>query len=237
MLSLVFAYLAGALTILNPCVLPLLPVVLAGARARGTMAPMAMAAGLALTFGIIGTVLASAGVELGDTGVIRWVAAGAMIAFGLALAIPALGHTLEGVLLPLTRASDGLAERVPAAGLLGAAATGAVLAIAWAPCVGPSLGAAIALAASGGSQAQVFATMSVFALGAASSLLAAGFVLGRLTGSGRAAAGQSAQVGRTVLGLSFVLVGLLILTGWDKVVEARIVEAMPDWLVLFATQF
>lgn len=236
MFSLAFAFLAGTLTILNPCVLPLVPVVLSGARARGVGAPLALAAGLALTFGIVGTVLASSGAELGDTGAVRMVAAILMTGFGLALAVPSIGHQLETVLLPLTQWSDSAAARLPSAGLLGAAGMGAVLAIAWAPCVGPSLGAAISLAAAGGSQAHVFATMTVFALGAAASLLSAGYVLGRLTGS-RAAAGRTAQIGRTLLGVSFVLVGLAILTGFDKIAEARIAEAMPDWLVLFATQY
>ena len=61
--------------------------------------------------------------------------------------------------------------------------------------------------------------------------------LGAGDGLGRAAAGRTAQIGRTLLGVSFVLVGLAILTGYDKIVEAQIVEAMPDWLVLFATQY
>lgn len=237
MLSLVFAFLAGTLTILNPCVLPLVPVVLSGARARGVGAPLALAAGLALTFGIVGTLLASSGAELGDTGTVRLGAAGLMTIFGLALVVPSIGHRFEDVLGPLTQWTEGLSARLPSAGLLGAAGMGAVLAIAWAPCIGPSLGAAISLAATGGSQAHVFATMTVFALGAAASLLTAGFVLGRLTGSGRAAAGRTALIGRMLLGVSFVGVGLAILTGYDKIVEARIVEAMPDWLVLFATQF
>jgi cytochrome c biogenesis protein CcdA len=236
MLTLVFAYLAGTLTILNPCVLPLVPVVLAGARSRGAAQPIALAGGLALTFGVIGTVLASAGVELGDTGLVRTSAAILMIVFGAALVVPSLGHRVEAALLPLTQASDGLAARLPLSGLVGAAATGGLLAIAWAPCVGPSLGAAIALAASGGSQSQVFAVMTVFALGAATSLLVAGFVLGRMTGGSRAKASRSASAGRILLGTSFALVGTLIFTGYDKVFEARIVEAMPDWLVLFATQ-
>lgn len=236
-MSLIFAFLAGTLTILNPCVLPLLPVVLAGVRSRGVAGPLALATGLAVTFGVIGTALASAGVELGDTGVVRTIAAAAMIVFGLALVVPRLGHTVEALLLPLTQASDGVASRLPASGIAGAAGTGALLAVAWAPCVGPSLGAAIALAASGGSQAQVFAVMTVFALGAAASLLGAGFVLGRLSSGGRAAAGRSAVVGRWLLGASFALVGVLILTGTDKILEARIAEAMPDWLVLFATRY
>ena len=70
----------------------------------------------------------------------------AMIVFGLALVVPRLGHMVETVLLPLTQASDGVASRLPASGIAGAAGTGALLAVAWAPCVGPSLGAAIALA-------------------------------------------------------------------------------------------
>jgi cytochrome c biogenesis protein CcdA len=237
MFSLAFAFLAGTLTILNPCVLPLVPVVLSGARARGVGAPLALAAGLALTFGIVGTVLASTGTELGDTGVVRLIAAGLMTVFGLALMVPAVGHRLEIVLSPLAQWSEGAAARLPSVGLFGAAGMGAVLAIAWAPCVGPSLGAAIALAATGGSQAHVFATMTVFALGAAASLLSAGFVLGRLAGSGRSAAGRTALIGRTLLGCSFVLVGVAILTGYDKIVEAMIVEAMPEWLVMFATQY
>lgn len=160
-----------------------------------------------------------------------------MTVFGLALVVPSIGNRFEDVLVPLTRWAEAMAARLPSAGLLGAAGMGAVLAIAWAPCVGPSLGAAISLAATGGSKAHVFAIMTVFALGAAASLLTAGFVLGRLTGSGRAAAGRTAQAGRTLLGVSFVLVGLAILTGYDKIVEAKIVEAMPDRLALFATQF
>ena len=78
---------------------------------------------------------------------------------------------------------------------------------------------------------------SIQALGAAASLLAAGFALGKLTGSDRATAARSAAVGRVVLGLSFALVGLAILTGYDKIIEAKIADVMPDWLVLFATRF
>ena len=90
----------------------------------------------------------------------------------------------------------GALNCLPAAGLLGSFAAGIVLAFAWAPCVGPTLGAAFALAASGGSLAAAMATMFVFALGAALALLAAGFGLGKLAGrrtvapAGRASAGR-----------------------------------------------
>ena len=234
-MGLVLAYLAGLLTILNPCVLPLAPIVIAGARAQDVRGPVAVAAGLALAFGLIGGMLAAAGVELGETGLVRTLAGALMIVFGLVLLLPSLGHSFERLFSPLVGWSERISQRLPGAGLAGQAATGAVLAVAWTPCVGPTLGAALALAASGGSIASAMATMTIFALGTATSLLAAGYGLGLLARRGRQLAGRSAAIGRALLGLVFALTGVGIISGLDRAVEAGLVEAMPDWLVSFAT--
>jgi len=79
-LAIGLAFLAGLLTIFNPCVLPLAPVVVAGAAARDPRGPFALAAGLALTFGIVGGLIASAGTELGDNAIVRTASALVMIA-------------------------------------------------------------------------------------------------------------------------------------------------------------
>ena len=79
-------------------------------------------------------------------------------------------------------------------------------------------------------------TMVVFALGAAVSLLIAGFVVGRLTRQSKAATRNSARIGRTSFGGVLVVVGLAALTGLARILEARLVQIMPDWLVMFATQ-
>ncbi|WP_158808748.1 cytochrome c biogenesis CcdA family protein [Beijerinckia sp. L45] len=235
-MTLVLAFVAGLLTILSPCVLPLAPIVIAGARARGAAGPLMLAAGLALTFGIVGGALASAGIEAGDTAWVRVVSAIIMVLVGAAMLIPMLSHSAEAAMAPLAGWADRLANRLPAAGLIGQFAAGVVLAFAWAPCVGPTLGAAFALAASGGSLAAAMATMTVFALGAAISLLAVGYGLGRLALNARMLAGRAARIGRGALGAAFVIVGAIILTGFDRVVEASFVQAMPDWLVVFATR-
>ena len=120
--------------------------------------------------------------------------------------------------------------------LFAQAGMGVVMALAWAPCAGPTLGAALALAASGGSLAAAMATMTVFALGAALSLLAAGYGLGHLAKRGRAFANRAAAGSRAILGIAFALVGVLILTGADRALEAGFVQAMPDWLVAFITR-
>jgi len=234
--TLLLALLAGILTILSPCVLPLAPIVIAGARAQDARGPLALAAGLALTFGIVGGSLASLGIEFGETGWVRRVSAAIMIAIGLAMLVPTFGHWAEQLLAPASRFSDALAKRLPTAGLWGQVGAGVVLALGWAPCVGPTLGAAFSLAASGGSLAASMAIMTIFAIGAAASLLAVGYGLGRLAGSGRKLAGRAGQIGRGGLGIAFALVGAAILSGLDHQLEAAFIQTMPDWLVNFATQ-
>ncbi len=126
-----------------------------------------------------------------------------------------------------------LRERLPNAGLIGQAATGVVVAFAWAPCAGPILGAALLLAAKGGSLAAAIFTMTAYALGAAGALLAVGYALGRIASKGRLA--LAGAVGRVTLGLAFALIGAAILTGLDHHIEAVLVAAMPGWLSAFAT--
>ncbi len=234
MTALALSFLAGLLTILSPCVLPLAPIVVAASRAQGFAGPLALAGGLAASFGIVGGALAAAGVEAGDSPVLRIVAAVALAGAGLALLSPALQARLEHALSPLARAGGVLERRLPA-GLIGQAALGAALALAWAPCAGPTLGAAFALAASGG-RGFAMLSMAVFALGAAASLLAAGFLVGRLAALGRGRVRAAAAVGRYVFGAILIAVGVGVVTGWDHKVEAWAIAAMPDWLTAFATQ-
>ncbi len=233
MLTLLLAFIAGALTIFSPCVLPLAPIVVAGGRAENPLGPLALAAGLAATFGIAGGALVAAGVEVGDSWMLRAVAAALMLATGLVLLFPILQNRLEMILAPIAGLSESLGSRLPRAGLLGQFALGAVLAFAWAPCAGPTLGAAFALAASGGSMGFSMLTMAIFALGAASALLAAGYGLGKLA-LGRLRIAASA--GRIALGAALTIVGAFVLTGVDQRVEVVLLDAMPNWLVTFAGQ-
>lgn len=236
MLAIGLAFLAGLLTILNPCVLPLVPVVVAGAAARDPHGPFALALGLALTFGVVGGLIASAGAELGDNEILKLISALVMVALGLAIALPVVSHVSEQVLAPVVALGHRLSAGIPATGLWGQAGLGALLALLWGPCVGPTLGAALVLAAGTGTLPLAMLTMAVFALGAAVSLLLAGLIVGRLTRQSKAATRNSARIGRMILGGVLVVVGLLALTGFDRVLEGSLVQIMPEWLVLFATQ-
>jgi cytochrome c biogenesis protein CcdA len=233
LVDLPLAFAAGLLTILSPCVLPLAPIVVAATRARDPRGPVALAFGLAATFGIVGGVLASSGVEFGDSALARAASAIIMIAIGAALLAPAIGERIERRLGFIGRAADVMSERLPNAGLAGQAATGVVLAFAWAPCAGPILGAALLIAARGGSLAAAIATMTVYALGAAGALLAVGYAVGRVASKARLA--WAGAAGGLALGAAFLLIGAAVLTGLDHHIEAVLVAAMPDWLTAFAT--
>jgi cytochrome c biogenesis protein CcdA len=221
------------LTIFSPCVLPLAPIVVASARASDPRGPIALSLGLAATFGVVGGILASFGVEFGDSTLARAASAVIMIAIGAALLAPAIGDRIERQLGFVSRAADVMSERLPNAGLAGQAATGVVLAFAWAPCAGPILGAALVLAAKGGSLAAAIATMTVYALGAAGALIGVGHAAGRIGSKARLA--WAGTGGRLVLGAAFLAIGAAVLTGLDHHIEAVLVAAMPDWLTAFAT--
>ena len=179
--------------------------------------------------------LAAAGVGAGDSFALRALSAVLLLGAGVAVLSPALQGGIERALAPLGSAGAALERRLPA-GLIGQAALGAVLALAWAPCAGPTLGAAFALAASGGSRGFAMLSMAVFALGAAASLLAAGFGVGRLAALGRARTRLAIAAARLVFGATLVAVGLAVLTGFDHRLEAWALSAMPDWLVAFSAQ-
>lgn len=228
-----FAFLAGLLTILSPCALPLAPIVVASARAEDPRGPFALAAGLAAAFGISGGLLASAGVEAGEAFGLRVGAAVLMLAVGALLLVPAAGDRLTAALEPLV-ARFGAAQAGIGRGLAGQFALGGLLAIGWAPCAGPTLGAAFTLAAKQGNFAGAVATMAVYALGAAASLLAVGFGVGRFAGRFKTGARASGRYGRFALGGLLALTGILSLTGYDLVVEAKILDVMPDWLARLA---
>ncbi len=233
--TLPLSFAAGVLTIASPCVLSLVPIVVAGARAQDPRAPLALAAGMAATFAIVGGLLASIGVDFGDGPYLREIAAVAILLVGLALLSPALGHKFAAALAPLQRLGGALENRLPRAGLLGHAAAGALLALVWAPCAGPTLAAAFLLAARGGGLPFAMLSMGVFALGAASALLALGYGVGRLAGKRRGAALATGAAARMLFGAAFCLVGALILTSWDHRLESFAVAHTPGWLTRLTT--
>ena len=236
--SLVLAFFAGLLSILSPCVLPLLPVVLGAAVAQHRAGPAALALGLALSFVTIGLFVATIGYNIGITGdFFRVLAAVLMIGFGLVLCAPPLQRRLATAGGPVSQWAEGRFGSVSGQGLPGQFGVGLLLGAVWSPCVGPTLGAASVLAAQGRDLGAVALTMLVFGLGAGLPLLLLGLLSRQAFMRARnrmLAAGQGLKL---ALGGVLVAVGVLILSGLDKQLETLLVQSSPEWLTLLTTRF
>jgi cytochrome c-type biogenesis protein len=229
---------AGALSTLSPCVLPLVPVLLASAANAHRWGPVALGTGLALSFALIGTFLATVGAALGlDPDTFRSIGAAALALFGLILLVPKLQAVFGAAMSGLSSSGHQLLARITLDGLAGQLVIGLLLGAVWSPCVGPTLGAATTLASQGKDLTQITVLMAVFGAGAAAPLVILGSlsrvslvkVRGRLLNAGR--------YGKQVFGSSMLCFGILIVTGADKSVEAWILNRTPDWLTAFSTRF
>jgi len=236
MTSLFLALAAGVLSTLSPCVLPLLPAILMGATAQHRFGPLALAGGLALSFAGIGLFVATIGYGLGLTGdVFRIVGGVLMLGIGAVLLVPAAQVQWAIAAGPLQQWTETRFGGLATTGWKGQFGLGLLLGVVWAPCVGPTLGAASLLAAQGEDLASVAATTFLFAIGAAIPLLLLAMVSQTaLRGWAKRLSG-SAGWGKLVLGAVLVVIGLLILTGLDKQIEAYLVAISPAWLTTLTT--
>src|SRR5215470_9579158 len=147
--SLGLAFVAGVLSILSPCVLPLIPIVLGTAASQQRLGPVALAIGLAVSFVAVGLFVATIGYSIGvDAGVFR--AASATV-----LLVPRLQARLALASGPIANWTDQRFGNAHGNGIAGQFWVGVLLGAAWSPCVGPTLGAASLLAAQGRDLPQV----------------------------------------------------------------------------------
>ena len=229
-------FAAGALTILSPCVLPLVPIVLGSAAQENRFGPLALAGGLVAGFTVVGFALATVGVAAGiDTEFVRYLGALLLGLFGLALLLPQGQLVLERATAPAARWAGERQAGLERYGLAGQAAIGALLGVVWSPCVGPTLGAATVLASQGESLGAVAAVMLAFGLGIAAVMLAIATMGRPLLLRVRARMMRAGTGGRRILGALLVAVSVMIGTGLDRMLEAAIVQNSPDWLVAAST--
>ncbi|HLZ06316.1 MAG TPA: cytochrome c biogenesis protein CcdA [Bradyrhizobium sp.] len=236
MIAIALAFLAGWLSILSPCVLPLVPIVLGAAVAAHPLGAVALATGLATSFTGLGLFLALAGFGAGlDADTLRLAAAVMMIALGAILIVPSWQTRLAAAGGPVSRWADQRLGGLAFSGFAGQFAIGLLLGVVWSPCVGPTLGAASLLAAQGRDLPQVTLTMIAFGIGAALPLALLGLVSRAALARVRSRLMSAGKLGKALLGAAFVLVGVAVISGVDHQIEAALVDASPAWLTQLTT--
>ncbi|CAB3652273.1 cytochrome c biogenesis CcdA family protein [Paraburkholderia rhynchosiae] len=227
---------AGALSTLSPCVLPLVPVLVASALSTHRMAVFALALGLGASFSVIGIFLAALGTSLGfDESLFRNVAALLMILFGLVMLSARLQAGFSRATARLGSAGQKWLSKVRGDTVPGQFAIGLLVGVVWTPCVGPTLGAATTLASQGQSLGDVAMLMMVFGAGAGFPLVILGVISRASMARWRGGLGSAARVGKAIFGALFVAFGVLALTGLDRALETAILSASPPWLIALTT--
>ena len=230
--------LAGALSTLSPCVLPLIPLVIGAAVAAHRWGAFALAAGLALSFALIGLFLATLGVSLGlDPDTFRVAGAIILACFGLILLVPALQAAFTRVTGSWSNSGTALLNRINADGLVGQFLVGTLLGVIWSPCVGPTLGAATTLASQGQDLAQIGLLMLMFGVGAAVPLIVVGSISRAAMMRVRGRLMSVGQRGKQLFGLMMLCLGVMIATGIDKPVEAWILDHTPESITAVTTRY
>jgi cytochrome c biogenesis protein CcdA/thiol-disulfide isomerase/thioredoxin len=199
------SYLGGILTILSPCILPVLPFVFARSDAPFRRSGLPLLAGMALTFAAIASIATLGGSWAVHANQAGRIAAMILLAlFGLTLLLPSLAEHLTR---PLVALGDRLSSR--AQGSSGGIGTSLLLGVAtgllWAPCAGPILGLLLTGAAIQGASANTTLLLLAYALGAATSLAAALLIGGKLFAAMKKSLGAGEWIRRGL--------GVLVLAG------------------------
>lgn len=227
------ALAAGGLSTLNPCVFPLLPLVVGGSLQAHRAGPVFMGLGMVASFALIGLLVGVAGPALGiDGDSIRTAGGVLLLLLGAVMLVPALNEHFTRLMTPLASGADGLSSRINATSLGGSFLLGGLLGLVWSPCSGPLLISALTLVASEGGALRGTLILGAFGLGAAVPLIIAayasragftrmrGWVLGHI------------KTLKTGFGIMLVGLGIAILMNWDKRLEALVIPFLPDWWIL-----
>ena len=223
MLIILLAYLGGLLTIVSPCILPVLPFVFARAGRSFARSTLPLLGGMAATFAIVATLAAVGGgwaVQANAIG--RWAALILLALFGIALVFPGVSDRLTR---PLVALGSRLSEREAGRdSVWSSAVLGVATGLLWAPCAGPILGIIFTAAAIQGASFNTTLLLLAYALGAATSLALALLVGGTLFARMKRSLGASERIRQALGVLVLVCVGAIAL-GLDTRVLAKLSSA------------
>lgn len=223
--SIPLAFMAGVIGLLSPCVLPMLPAIIASATQSSKKGLVCLAAGLSIAFALAGTLVTFMLLSAGfSPDILRDITAVILVIMGLLLLFKSLSDRFSYGLSRLVSFLPAYSNETHH-GLFSQFMIGASLGLVWLPCVGPTIGSAIALASQGQDMLMAFTVMLAYGLGTAIPLI----FIGSLAGSKMKNLRFSADITRKAMGVTFLLLGLAILTGFDHWLEILAMAWLPDW--------
>lgn len=229
--QIVLAFMAGISTTLSPCVIPVIPLVIGGASRSSHLGPLYLLFGFICSFTLTGTFAVMLLFKLGLPLEILSKSAAILLVFvGGFLLFPSLDELLKKITNRTSDLGTRLTQKLDLSNIWGQFAMGTLIGLIWAPCTGPTLGAAISLASQGENLLQSFLVMLSFSFGACFPLS----IYGVIANSWAKQRWRMSTLGtklRKIIAILFMIIGLSILFGWQKTFEAWVLSKLPDWWV------
>lgn len=219
------ALAGGFLTVLSPCILPVLPILVGRSLQTHRLGPLMLVAGLVGGFALAGSLL---GVTVswfaGAASLLRTAAIVVLLVLGILAFFPSLSARVFGYL------KIGGSGESNLTGLWGEFWLGSQLGLVWTPCAGPVLGSILTLAAIGNDGLAAFGLLVVYGLGAAVPMLALAYG-GRALGRKLLSVRPQSEILQRVGGAAVAATALAILLGWDVQVQLWLAPLFPQLLV------
>lgn len=237
-MDLLFGYIAGILTLINPCILPVLPIVLGASIQNDRRAPLLLALGLCITFVSMGMLVATVGHSIGLTETrLAQIGSILMIGFGLVLLIPKLNQRFVDITSGISAKADDRLTTTQQNSTIGIILGGMLLGLVWSPCIGPTLGGAISMASQGQNLIWAFMIMLSFALGVSTIIIALGYGTREIIRKRQTQLRALAERSKVIMGLLFIAIGLVILFQLHHFIEGWLVAVLPEWLQDFSVKY
>ncbi|MEP7162265.1 MAG: cytochrome c biogenesis protein DipZ [Candidatus Moraniibacteriota bacterium] len=227
-LLLFFTFLSGVVTILAPCIWPLLPIILSASASGGHRKPLGIVTGIAVSFTFF-TLSLSYILKIipFDPDNLRLFGVVIIAFLGLVLVIPALGKRMEGLVSRLS-SFGGRFLGQSGTGFGSGFITGFALGIVWSPCAGPILATVATLAATQAVNAAVVLVTVAFVAGVAVPLYVFALVGQKLLTKTRALSPYTARI-QQVFGVIMILAALAIYTGYDRTLQTKLLDTFPSY--------
>ena len=225
MLNIFLEYIAGFVSIISPCVLPLLPIIIVSSLNTHKKGPILLAMGLVMSFTATGLFVATIGLSLGlDQFILQKISATILIIFGLIMLSSSLYQKFSSATSNKMSTFNSKISMMNFDSLKGQFTLGLLLGLVWTPCVGPTLGSAISLATQGQDVTYAGFVMFSFALGVVTPVVLMSLLSQSAMHKVKNAAMKKSDIIKKVLGLLFIVLGLLLLTDTMSVIENFVIN-------------
>lgn len=222
--SIFLVFLAGIVTIMKPCCLPLVPVVFSGSGGH-KLRPLAIVTGLTVSFTTMGVLVSAFGASFGAyTDYLRDIAILFILIMGVVLFDNDVNMEFMKLSGSITQSidknfglSDKLTSKIPEGSLMGGFFLGMSLGVLWIPCVGPILGAVLALVASVGNTTYGASMLFIYSVGMSLPMLSIAFYGKKVTNKYKWFS-RNGELLKKMSGLVLIVVGIMLMFGIDKLV-------------------